>query len=62
MKMHEKHGKGSRGLVGGAILVVAGIFFTMHILLPEAKVWPAALFVVGIAVMAVSHYKKVREE
>jgi len=60
--MHEKHGNENRVFMGGIILTIVGFFFTLHMLLPEAKLLPAALFAAGVMTMAVSHLKKSKNE
>ena len=59
--LNEKHhSNGTKGMMSGAILATTGLFFALHTLLPEQKLWPAFLIVLGVATMLVSHFKKSR--
>jgi len=46
--------------MGGAILVVVGVFFVLHSLLLDVKLWPYLLILIGIVTILVSHFKKSR--
>ena len=50
----------NKGMMSGAVIATAGIFFTLHTILPEQKLWRAFLIIAGIVTMLVSHYKKSR--
>ena len=55
MRRHEKN---NRGYMGVAILAVLGIFFVLHLALPEATLWPIALVSLAVVTMVISHLQR----
>ena len=53
-----KHQDRRHGAMGVAIVIVLGIMLALHLLLPEATLWPFGLIVLVVATMVAAHLKK----
>jgi len=57
MRRHERK---DRGIMGAVILAVLGVFFAIHLMVPEVTIWPALLVVLAISTMLASHAQRNR--
>jgi len=48
--------------MGGLILILVGVFFLLHSLLPGVKLWPYILIAIGIIWVAASYFRKTEEQ
>ena len=55
-----RHNSNDRGTMGMVILAVTGLFFALHLALPETTLWPAWLITMGVVTMLTSHFGKSR--
>jgi len=55
---NKHHSANTKAFMGSALLAVAGLFFALHTLLPEQKLWPAFLICGSLVSMLIAHYKK----
>jgi hypothetical protein len=53
-----KHHNRSHGAMGVAIIVVLGIMLALHLLLPEATLWPFGLIALVVVTMLAAHLHK----
>ena len=47
-----------RGLMGGVILIIVGVFLVLHQLLPDIKLWPYIVLAVGVILVIRSQLQK----
>ena len=57
----RKHRRNEAGPMGIMIVAITGLFFALHLALPEVTLWPAYLVCLGIGSMIAAHVGKARK-
>jgi len=50
------------GPMGGLILIVVGVVFLLHSLLPGVKLWPLLLIAIGVVWVAAHYSRRSKEQ
>jgi len=58
----KRHTNKDRGLMGGMLLLVLGVFFMIHVNAPDIKLWPYLLVAIGALSMVARRHRTTNDQ